>query len=318
MGKILDFLRQAENHRSGQSTNEETVLSRQAEATVIQPEEEDVPFIEVGAPGKKVEGSPAVLAFTQPEPKIHAPHRESRPAATLVPALTTAAPMGVAFQAWPAPTTTTRRVAPELIAYHQPDHPISKQYAALLATMLDGLADGPAPVLLLSGAAEHVGTTTVLLNLAVCACQGQSSVVVVDTNIHQPETTQRLGCPAVPGWREVLEGSVALEQAIHKTPLPFLHLLPVSAENSPSADGLTADAARWMLRWLRGRFDLVLVDAPELGHGQELSALVPHCDGLYLVTPQAQSSPTQVKSLMQAGTRLGGRLRGLIHTHFEN
>jgi Mrp family chromosome partitioning ATPase len=281
--------------------------------------EEDIPFIEVGAPGKKIEASPAVLAFTQPaQVKVQAPHREPRAAAVLVPALTTAGPMNVAFQPWPVPSPPTRRIAPELIAHHQPDHAISKQYAALLQKMIEGSSEGRSPALLLSGAAEHVGTTTVLLNLAVCAGQAKCTVVVLDANVHQPDASQRLGLNAGPGWREVLEGNVALEQAIQKTFLPLLHVLPVAANGGVEGDALTTDAARWMLRWLRGRFDLVLVDGPDLKHVQDLSALVPSCDGLYLVTPQAESSPAQMKALMQTGSRLGGRLRGLIHTHFES
>ena len=75
-------------------------------------------------------------------------------------------------------------VAPEIFAFHHPEHPISRQYAGLLAKMQEGLTDARAKVVLLTGCRSHVGTSTVLLNLAVTATQkNMGRVVVVDAHV---------------------------------------------------------------------------------------------------------------------------------------
>src|SRR5207244_7693371 len=88
----------------------------------------------------------------------------AKPGAATAPIMPRARPMSVAFEPWPPHGQLSRLVAPEIITYHQPDHPASKQYAELFEKVSDGL--GNSPVLLFSGAAAKSGTTTVLLNLA--------------------------------------------------------------------------------------------------------------------------------------------------------
>ena len=48
----------------------------------------------------------------------------------------------------------------------------------------------------------------------------------------------------------------------------------------------------------------------------EITLLIPHADDVYLVLPQGEA-PTLGKSAAQTVARAGGRLSGLIHTHFE-
>ena len=88
MGRMLDSMKQAENHRKGSvpPRPREMPSPPQVETDVDLltpdvPEEDDVPYIEVGAPGKKIEGSPAVLALPrmpQPKLKISSPEPSTR------------------------------------------------------------------------------------------------------------------------------------------------------------------------------------------------------------------------------------------------
>jgi hypothetical protein len=90
---------------------------------------EEVPYVEVGGPNKKVELSPGLLkhpAQAAPQP----PHMpiEPAPAATKLNAvnLTEVKPMTAVYAPWPGPTPPPLSVSAEVIAYHQPDHASSK------------------------------------------------------------------------------------------------------------------------------------------------------------------------------------------------
>ena len=71
-----------------------------------------------------------------------------------------------------------------------------------------------------------------------------------------------------------------------------------------------------MLRWLGERFDLVLIDGPAMEEAAEITAIAPVCDGIYLVVPQGDITPPH-RAMAQNIGRHGGRLMGLIHTHWE-
>src|SRR5262249_34937438 len=113
------------------------------------------------------------------------------------------------------------RFAPELVAYHAPDLPAGERYRELLAALLSAAGVLPGdrcPVLLFTTAEPGAGATTVQLNVAITAArQGRRRVVVVAATLARPAVAERLGLPTVPGLREVLAGSAALEQALQPT-----------------------------------------------------------------------------------------------------
>jgi len=334
MGRMLEALKQGHSQRSipaAPAIIPDAPVRSEEPVTVPAEElvEEEFPFIEVGGgPGKKMDGSAAVMATPVPHskhPRSRVDDEESRmedggsgkvappssifnPRSStlgpLVPTLSQPRPMTVAFEPWP--TQVKPRPATEIISYHQPEHPVSKQYDSLLQTVAEG-----ARVLLFAGA-KGAGTTTVLLNLAFSGCMRFGKrLVVVESNLCRPALAERLGIPPSPGWKELLAGSVALEKALQTAAHPQLFALTGNA----TSDDIPCEALRWVVGWLRDRFDLVLIDGPNLEDGQKLAALSGVCDGLYLVLPQNTGAET---TSIQGVARLGMRLRGLIHTQFEN
>ena len=116
--------------------------------------------------------------------------------------------------------------------------------------------------------------------------------------------------------REVIAGSLAPSQAMLSTAMPALHLL---AAGSPGkANGaLSSEAIAWLVAWLRERHDAILIDGPCVDNLADLAVVAPSADGIYLVLPQGETDAVS-KGVAQSIARMGGRLRGLIHTHFEN
>lgn len=307
MGRMLDALRQGEGQRSnpvpalineGPPTRTEVAVT----PPEVDPFQEEFPYIEVGGgPGKKMEASAVVLAApaTKSEKKSPAPPRpESQ--GPLVPTLSRPRPMSVAFEPWPASSKPCP--ASEIITYHQPDHAVSKQYDSLF----EQIAEGSRAVVF--AGAKGAGTTTVLLNLAFSGCMRFGKrLAVVESGSSRPALAQRLGIPPSPGWAEFLAGSIALEKALQSTAHPQLSAL-IRKEKS---EDIPAEALGWVLGWLRDRFDLVLIDGPDIEDEKKLASLADACDGLYLVLPQNTEAPQKL-------ARAGMRLRGVIHTQFEN
>jgi Mrp family chromosome partitioning ATPase len=331
MGRMLEALKHGEGTRLAFKDKPffEDSLERDPHPESLPTPDDSIPFIEVG-PHKKLEGSASVMAAPgivplvkpTPQPRAHVPHHASHPAPekkpTILPIkadLLQTKPLSVAFEPWPSAPRLAQSIAQEIIAYHHPDHPVSQQYASLIEKMLESANTGHAHALLLVGSKPHVGTSTVLLNLAVAAAQhSKHRVVVIDAHLRRPGLAQRLGFSQSIGLQDVFQGKLALEQAVLPTPVANLHLVPAQMTNSPPA--LSAEAVRWFFTWLRDRFDLLLVDGPALDTGGELAALAPLCDGVYLVLPQGEN-PQMQRTFAHTLTTMGARLRGLIHTQPE-
>src|SRR5262249_20240311 len=179
----------------------------------------------------------------------------------------------------------------------------------LFAKMMDGAEDSGRVILCL-GAAPQAGATTVLLNLAFSGA-GRFRVAALDAHRTRPALALRLGLGPIPGLSEVLSGSAALEKAV--APVARLPVLPAGTK---AAKPLAPHALSWVLGWLRERYDAILVDGGALAQPEGLETLAAAADAVYLVLPRGDADTTH--SHTQTVARLGGRLCGFIHTHFEN
>lgn len=130
MGKFLETLRPGPARRAP-TDDPAPAAAPPAPAVEDEEEEEEIPFIEVG-PRKSMEASASVLA-TGPAPGAAAP--------------------AVTFRPSPAEALPRRpHFAADVVAHHQPDHPVSGQYRELLAAVTPPAAGEAAPVLLLTPA----------------------------------------------------------------------------------------------------------------------------------------------------------------------
>ena len=290
-----------------------------------QPEENDVPFIEVGGPHKLVEGSPSVMTVVPvsvPVKKMAAPQDQEAKAEL---------PAGIPIER-PKPVTTAsvifrplsgpepalapalERFAQELVAFHRADDPLSEQYRVLARDLAAQVAQGKPQVLLIAPATGRNEPAALVLNLAITrARQGTVSVVVIDANLYQPKTAQLLGLPQAPGLRDVLCGATSLQRAVQETGLAGLYVLTAG---KPPEDGrglIAGEAMRAVLRHLRTRFGWILITAPFWDGRPELVALGSACDAAYLVLSEAEAAEPAVQELIQLIPGQGIALRGCIY-----
>jgi Mrp family chromosome partitioning ATPase len=289
MGKLLDAL-----NRTGPTPA--VVPAAPPPPAADEPPADDEPaagasFIEVG-PRRSIEASPDVLAAAPPP---RAP----------------AAPFGVAFR--PAPPSATPFAA-ALVAAHDPDHAVSGQYRRLLAAVCAAAPPGPPVALLFCGARGGAGATTALLNLAVTAAKlGRRRVLVIDAHLARPAAARLLGVAEAPGLRDALAGALAADEAVRETALPGLFVLPAggAAEAGPR---LLAETPAGLVRRLRQRFDLVLIDGPAWDGRPDGAALAAACDAVFLVAPEADADTPALDALCRSVTDRGARLGGCVLT----
>ncbi|HZY83278.1 MAG TPA: hypothetical protein VFE78_00495 [Gemmataceae bacterium] len=309
MGRVLDALRQAEAPHA-----EPTRRPPPAETPAPAPElaedtdpETEIPFIEVG-PRKSMEASPSVLACT-PSALLAAGRAAEAPAAPAPPT-----PGAVVFRALGRAAAPCRsRIAPEVVAFHAPEQAAGAQYRDLLAALA---AAGPGvrqAALLFTPALADADATAVVLNLAVTAArQGRRRVLAVDGNLRRPGVAWRLGVPEAPGLREVLGGAVTLDEAVQETEQPNLLALSAGAPAGGVGPRFVAETMRSLLRQLRQRFDLVLVDGPRWDGRPDAALLAAACDAVYLVLPEKDAESPEVDELLQALPAQGARLAGCV------
>ncbi len=314
MGKMLDAFEKARSRRSALSPAAPMLATiwPEEESLVEDEDEEEMPFVEVGGPREP--GERVLPVLPPPAPILRAIIEEEPPA----PVVSLEGLMTIRFQALSLegmPSGPLSRFAPELVAYHQPDHVISGQYRDLTTSLLVQTPMEQPRVMLFTGGAAGAGTTSVALNTAITlARHNLRRVVVVDAHFKRPAVASRLGLPEAPGLGDVLAGKVGVESVIRSTPLPGLRALLAGTSEVASPVRLAGERMRSLLWELREQYDLVLVDAPAWDGRPEIVALGCACDAVYVCLPEKEQNTPETAALLQVIPEQGAPLRGCILT----
>lgn len=153
-----------------------------------------------------------------------------------------------------------------------------------LTGVLAGQAQAPdGSALLVTSPQVAEGKTTIAVGLATVAARGGQTVVVIDGNLSEPATHLAFGMsPVGAGLNGLLKGNGTIEDAVVRSNIPGVWLLPVTSPLEASALVLEQRMPA-ILTQLRRKTDLVIVDAPALLSSADASVLASMCDGVALV-----------------------------------
>lgn len=211
-------------------------------------------------------------------------------------------------------------IAPEIVTFHHPDHPVSAEYRLVRDEIRRSLETGEHRIVSFTSVGHASGTTTVLLNVAVAMTQDRGTrVLVVDANLLRPSVASRLGAGDSPGVAEVIAQSVPLAWAVQTTNIAGLHVLAAGAATDQTL-GLAVSELPRLIAQVKQWFDVVLVDAGlwdslvGRNHGHlhpQHHSLAATSDSVYLVARQSDLERIEFATLRSI---VGASLKGYITT----
>lgn len=255
-------------------------------------DDNSVPFVEVG--DKKASNGPV-------GPRLMVPKE--------LPAFTT---HHVGFQLLKEPHYAPQpptELPSKFVTYHQPNHPVSRQYRGLVDGILRQLPESGCPVLCFTPTVPGTVTATTLINLAITrGGDGEGRVLIVELVRGPHSSSAALGAPNQPGLREVLARTTPLALALNRTAIEGVSLMPAGkAEIGIDELGRLGG----VIDQLRARFDWIVVDAPAWGTFP-MKEWMQVSDGVYLVTREEDWDSPQTEFAHQGIIDAGGKLRGCV------
>lgn len=166
-------------------------------------------------------------------------------------------------------------------------------------------------VLVVSSSIAGEGKSLICGNLALTIAASGRRVLLIDADLRRPGLGTQFDIDQVPGLSDVLVGRARLDQALrlwegNLTLMPCGYLPPNPAEI------LDGEAMRTLLRDLRDRFDVILVDTPPLVPVTDGAVLAALADGVILVVRQGKPTRHQLALAAQRLDLVGARLLGSV------
>jgi succinoglycan biosynthesis transport protein ExoP len=181
----------------------------------------------------------------------------------------------------------------KLVMLAAPKSAEAEAFRTLRANLAFANAHHKARVLMVTSAIDEEGKSTTAANLALALARGGRSVVLVDADLRSPRLHEFFDLPEKPGLTDLELGDAELEDALREVDILETNerggrggkLEVISAGDAlhdPDELGAEAAVAR-VVREVRSRADIVLVDAAPLLRVGDAVALSAHVDGLLVV-----------------------------------
>jgi len=156
------------------------------------------------------------------------------------------------------------------------------------------------------------GKTTVAINLAVTMAQAGGRVLLIDTDMRKPRVHKSFGIKSDKGISSVIAGDIQLKDAIFKSEVPNLDVLPCGPMPPNPAELLHTERFRQVLSQCRSNYDRVVMDSPPIAPVTDPAIIGSVTDGVVLVLRAGHTTREAAQFARRQLGDAGARILGIV------
>jgi len=181
----------------------------------------------------------------------------------------------------------------DLVTLHSPKSTASESFRGIRTGILYSSADRPPQVVLVTSAGPGEGKSVCAANLAVTMAQAGSRVLLIDCDMRRPRIHKIFGQSREKGISSVLVGDGNAREAIVKTEVENLDILPVGPIPPNPSEILGSRKMTDLIEGLKKDYVRIVLDSPPITAVTDSVILAQKADGTILVI-RAGDTPRQV------------------------
>ncbi len=194
-----------------------------------------------------------------------------------------------------------------------PKSQFSEAFRSLRTSLLLSRTGHPPQIITVTSATPAEGKTTCSTNLACIFAQGETRVLLIDSDLRRPNVHHRFGLNGRVGLSTVLAGSTTFNEAIQHIPeLPNLDILCCGPVPPFPTEMLSSDVMRDLLQDLRQRYTYIIVDSAPILSVSDSVILSRQSDALALVVRHGKISRHVVRRAGDLLARANAPLTGVV------
>ncbi len=170
----------------------------------------------------------------------------------------------------------------------------------------------PASVIVVTSSVAQEGKSTIVTNLAITFAEAGQKVLIVDADLRRPKIADYLDLEGSVGLTNVLAAQVDVDDVIQTYGSRRLDVLP-SGSIPPNPSELLGSAHMLeLIRTLRERYDIVLIDTPPLLPVTDAAVAAIHADGAVVVVRHGKTRRTEVVRAIETLRAVDARVLGTV------
>ncbi len=166
-------------------------------------------------------------------------------------------------------------------------------------------------ITVVSGGAGE-GKSTTMVNLSYICAQGGYSTLMIDADLRRPRLHTFFDINNTVGLTNYLTTDLLLEDVILQTPVDNLFFMPSGILPADAAGILNSRRMSEMIRDVKERFDIVLIDSPPILGVSDASVLASEVDLTMIVVQHRKLPRNMLLRVKQAVENVGGTVLGVV------
>ena len=198
------------------------------------------------------------------------------------------------------------------VALRDPLSPAAESFRMLRTRLEATIEDTPSTFLIASPTARE-GKSTIAANLAVVLAQGNSSVILVDSDLRRPVLHTSFGLPNDKGLSDFLrEDHPDLDRYLRETEVKNLRLITSGPLPPNPSELLQSARIEALVEELKSKADLVLFDSPAILAVTDADVLGKHVDGVLLTVEAGRTEREATRIASERLATVGSNILGVV------
>lgn len=202
-----------------------------------------------------------------------------------------------------------RRVPSQVLAEASP---WAEAFRVLRTNMQYVEVDYDHRVFVISSSLPGEGKSTMAVNLAITLAMAGQTVCIVECDLRRPTLAERLTLDDAIGTTSVLIGRVQIDDALQPYGSSGLKVLTCGPRPPNPSELLQSHQMVSLIKELRERFDVVLLDAPPLLPVTDAALLAAQADGLLAVVRHGKTTKDQLGHALERVESVGAKCVGVV------
>jgi tyrosine-protein kinase Etk/Wzc len=206
---------------------------------------------------------------------------------------------------------------PHRASFLDPRSSVAETFRSLRTTILFTGLDKDVQVLALTSSAPQEGKSTTSSNLAIVMAQMGKKTLLVDADLRRPVLHSVFGLQREPGLTNLLFDRATFDEAVLKTDVPNLYLLPCGVIPPNPSELLGSHRMSQLVLRLREEFDFILLDTPPVVAVTDALLLGHVSDATIIIARAGISRIDALLRAMDSVERSGANLLGVVLNDFN-
>jgi len=191
---------------------------------------------------------------------------------------------------------------PYLVTATDPDSLVSEEYRKLKSMVLKFTNNGSFQnTIMVTSSVSGEGKSLTSINLAIALAQEfDHTVLLVDADLRKPSVCDYLGIKSEIGLADCLEDGLAVSEALVKTGIGKLVVLPAGKKVNNPAELLSSNRMTALVKELKQRYDdrYIIIDTPPVLAFAEAHSLGSIMDGILFIVKEGGGTKQNVQEAL--------------------